>query len=429
MCPFQDQDTVFLLAFAIIMLNTDLHKSNASSSSSRKQRKKMTKLEFLNNLRGVDVNEDISKDYLSEVYDSIEAHPISMLIKSDDSVAGSLGFSFHEAAPVQKLPSLEGSLTEAVKNAKLSEELLRGMSVHVHPFYTVDDFGRSLGYSGRRDALADVARSVIATTWHHFHGLIHAVLDAAHLDPRGMEMSLDLLQYALCITICLDMPMERSAFTTQLARFKMFRELRGNRFSTQVHQAYKSEEWYVRLESNCSDPKDDDAKLFALADVRDMIQQLHDSLRIDVNAKREMNCVVRRIRQGEFLLNDPTRFFLREGDLAKRGSRMGRSTKYRFFLFSDVMIYAKASTSTDDFKIHEELPLHLMKITDWFPDNRQQMKTAFQIHHPRKSFIVFAESVEDRQSWVKDIREAIKTEVERLTTLENARIAAASVER
>jgi PH domain len=185
----------------------------------------------------------------------------------------------------------------------------------------------------------------------------------------------------------------------------------------------------VKLEMNCADPTDDEAKLYALADVHDMILELHDLFRIDVDAKREMNRVVRRIRQGEFLLNDPTRFFLREGDLVKRSNRTGRSTSYRFFLFSDVIIYASATTSHDNFKIHEELPLHLMKITDWFPDRRQQMKKAFQVHHPRKSFIVFADSVEERQSWVKDIREAIAKEVERLTHLENARLAAASVER
>lgn len=388
----------------------------------------MTKSEFLNNLRGVDNHESISREYLSEVYDSIEALPISLHMTDGPSAHDSLDSSFRDESSEEKL-GLDVALTEALQNAKMSEELLRGVSVHEHPFYTIEDFSRQLGYEGQNDALADVVRSVVATTWHHFHGLIHAVLDAAHLDPRGMELSLDLLQYALCTTICLDMTMERMAFMTQLARYKMFRERRGDRFLTcREHQAYKSEAWYAKLEMNCTDPRDHDAKLVALADVRELIEDLRDSLHIDVTAKREMNCVVRRIRQGEFLLNDPTRFFLREGDLNKRGNRTGRCTKYRFFLFSDVLIYAKASAG-DDYKIHEELPVHLMKITDWFPDKRQQMKTAFRIHHPRKSFIVFCESVEERQEWVKDIRRSIEEEVGRLTYLENARLAAAAVER
>ena len=75
-CPFSHQDTVFLLAFAVIMLNTDLHRANVDQG--RKKRKKMTKTEFLNNLRGVDNSADLSKDYLSNTYDSIAAKPIEM---------------------------------------------------------------------------------------------------------------------------------------------------------------------------------------------------------------------------------------------------------------------------------------------------------------------------------------------------------------
>jgi hypothetical protein len=42
-CPFLDQDTVFLLSFAIIMLNTDLHKqSSPPTGKKHQQRKKMT---------------------------------------------------------------------------------------------------------------------------------------------------------------------------------------------------------------------------------------------------------------------------------------------------------------------------------------------------------------------------------------------------
>jgi len=33
-CPFNDPDTIFLLSFAIIMLNTDLHKTSSFITSS-----------------------------------------------------------------------------------------------------------------------------------------------------------------------------------------------------------------------------------------------------------------------------------------------------------------------------------------------------------------------------------------------------------
>ena len=58
------------------MLNTDLHR--ASTDQGKKKRKKMTKEEFINNLRGIDQGQNIDKDYLTMMYDNIAAFPIEM---------------------------------------------------------------------------------------------------------------------------------------------------------------------------------------------------------------------------------------------------------------------------------------------------------------------------------------------------------------
>ena len=73
-CPFHHQDTIYLLAFAIIMLNTDLHKMSVDNK--RSSRRKMNKAEFMKNLRGVDTS--ISTQYLSDIFDKIEGQPIEM---------------------------------------------------------------------------------------------------------------------------------------------------------------------------------------------------------------------------------------------------------------------------------------------------------------------------------------------------------------
>ena len=70
-------------------------------------------------------------------------------------------------------------------------------------------------------------RNAVGVMWHHFHGIVNTTLETAHLDSKGLESCLDVLKYALCATICLDMPMERAAFVTQLARVKFFKETRG----------------------------------------------------------------------------------------------------------------------------------------------------------------------------------------------------------
>jgi hypothetical protein len=139
-----------------------------------------------------------------------------------------------------------------------------------------------------------------------------------------------------------------------------------------------------------------------------------------------MKQVASRIRNGEILLNDPSRAFVREGDLTKKHQLAGRSSTYRFFLFSDVLVYAHKSAQ-GDYKVHEELPLHLMKVEDY--DNtvtNKSRKSSFHIHHPNKSFLVVAASPTEKQWWVDDIRDSIKKEVKRKARMEGARKAASA---
>ncbi|ESN90479.1 hypothetical protein HELRODRAFT_166150 [Helobdella robusta] len=62
---FKSADTVFLLAFAIIMLNTDLHNPNI------KPKKKMKMEEFVKNLEGVDGGNNIDRNFLTHLYENI----------------------------------------------------------------------------------------------------------------------------------------------------------------------------------------------------------------------------------------------------------------------------------------------------------------------------------------------------------------------
>ena len=82
--------------------------------------------------------------------------------------------------------------------------------------------------------------------------------------------------------------------------------------------------------------------------------------------------VARKITNGQILLNDPTRYFVKEGELAKKCNRTGRNVRYTFFLFSDVLIYAHQNAGM--YRIHGELPLHLMKIMNLGNGNEKLKK-------------------------------------------------------
>lgn len=81
-CPFHHPDTVHLLSYAAILLNTDLHRANTDN---KKKNKKMTKEEFCNNLKGADQGHNINKDYIGRIYDNIKAMPIELAVESSEA--------------------------------------------------------------------------------------------------------------------------------------------------------------------------------------------------------------------------------------------------------------------------------------------------------------------------------------------------------
>jgi Sec7 domain/PH domain len=399
-CPFKDQDTVYLLVFAIIMLNTDLHKSD---STSRKPHKKMSKLEFTNNLRGATQSESVARDYLSIIYDSIEANPIQLHTISDTD-------SFAKESQIQSLDNIW-------KNVAVADSLLRGLSVHNFRFATVDDLKECLECPDQQ-ALAELTRSCVAKTWHHWHGALNTCLENAHLDPQGMEPAVDILLYALTATVCLNMPMERSAFLSQLVRLRAFEERRQGRWVSPPDNSHRKEQWYIELEEASAGGTE--KKLWALETIYDWIQSLKAALRVDVRHKVEMTEAVAELNDADFLLQDPARSFIQSGNLMKKSGRTGRTTMYRFYLFSDVLLYA-SKDANGRYKIHEELPLHHMKIVDWFPPFQKNRKIMFEIHHPTKTFQVVCLSEDSRKSWVENIRASILLEMERKIVMEAAR--------
>ncbi|XP_077404092.1 IQ motif and SEC7 domain-containing protein 1 isoform X3 [Vanacampus margaritifer] len=62
---FRNPDTIFILAFAIILLNTDMYSPNV------KPERKMKLEDFIKNLRGVDDGEDIPRETLVGIYERI----------------------------------------------------------------------------------------------------------------------------------------------------------------------------------------------------------------------------------------------------------------------------------------------------------------------------------------------------------------------
>ncbi|KAI8286882.1 Protein transport protein SEC7 [Colletotrichum sp. SAR11_240] len=78
---FANADTAYVLAYSVIMLNTDLHSSKIA--------KRMSKEEFIKNNRGINDNADLPDEYLLGIYDEIASNEI--VLKSEREAAAAAG--------------------------------------------------------------------------------------------------------------------------------------------------------------------------------------------------------------------------------------------------------------------------------------------------------------------------------------------------
>jgi len=92
---FPSADVAFILAFSIIMLNTDLH------NPAIKEDRRMTKEGFVRNNRGICDGQDLPEELLISIFDRIKKYPISL--KEDDDARERAGDS--KGANSNGLPS------------------------------------------------------------------------------------------------------------------------------------------------------------------------------------------------------------------------------------------------------------------------------------------------------------------------------------
>lgn len=218
-CPFQSADAAYMTSYAIIMLQTDLHKANVG------RRKRMTKDEFIANTRHI--APELSRDHLSEMYDSILQHPIAELLflpSSSASTTATRASGPNKAAgpPLAEDPARQEALTAAANRQEMAtalrgaDELLCGLAVYPDRFSSV---GVTVHLS------PDVVKLMFDSVWNALHLLIQSVLEkASQLEPEAVMVVLDILMYAVSASTFLDLSVPAQAFAVQLQKFKQHQE-------------------------------------------------------------------------------------------------------------------------------------------------------------------------------------------------------------
>jgi hypothetical protein len=385
-CPFKKEDTVHLLAYAIILLNTDLNNVNLDKKGKKRQR--MSKEDFFKQLRGCDDGNDIDKGYLSRIYDNIAAQAIELVVKTPtnkpaDEAAGTNPqyYTLSGVAPEVRAAEERKFIREMCASLRDSEDLLRSLSNFSFLFVETK-------------ISMDLVSFMFESVWFHFHATAEALLHNEATDIFVKIAALDILSYALTCSIFLDLKVERMTLVGLLNDFRIVCESLPYASNVQRSPRIPDNSWYEDVENAYAA-----TALETISKLHHLFVYLKDILQENEHYEKTRQIADKFEKKTRIMENNL--YFIRQGELAKL-SRGKRATTYWFFLFSDQLIYAHAARG--QYVVHEELSLLDLQVTDVPTDLTM---CSFFVEHPVKSFQVTAENPSVKQAWMRDITQAV----------------------
>lgn len=193
---FQSADTVYVLAFSIIMLTTDLH--------SPQVKHKMTKEQYIKMNRGIsDSKSDLPEEYLSTIYDEISEHEIKM--KNNSGM-------LQQAKPTGKQAFITEKRRKLLWNMEMevisltATNLMQSVSHVKSPFTSAKHL--------------EHVRPMFKMAWTPFLAAFSVGLQDCD-DPEIATLCLDGIRCAIRIACIFHMSLERDAYVQALARFTL----------------------------------------------------------------------------------------------------------------------------------------------------------------------------------------------------------------
>uniref|UniRef100_A0A7N0TCL6 SEC7 domain-containing protein n=1 Tax=Kalanchoe fedtschenkoi TaxID=63787 RepID=A0A7N0TCL6_KALFE len=199
---FSSADTAYVLAYSVILLNTDAHNPMVKT--------KMSPEDFIRNNRGIDDGKDLPEEYLRSLYERISKNEIKM--KEDD-------LSAQQRHPVNsnKISGLDSILNIVIRkrgetNMETSDDLIKHMQ---EQFKEKARKSESVYY-----AATDVVilRFMVEVCWAPMLAAFSVPLDQSD-DEVVIAQCLLGFRHAIHVTAAMSMKTHRDAFVTSLAKF------------------------------------------------------------------------------------------------------------------------------------------------------------------------------------------------------------------
>ncbi|GAB0091813.1 brefeldin A-inhibited guanine nucleotide-exchange protein 1 [Sergentomyia squamirostris] len=188
---FASADTVYVLAFSVIMLTTDLHSPQVKN--------KMTKEQYIKLNRGISDSKDLPEEYLSQIYDEIAGHEIKMK-NTVTKPGGNRQIIINE----KKRKLLWNMEMEAISTT--AKNLMESVSHFKSPFTSAKHL--------------EHVRPMFKMAWTPFLAAFSVGLQDCD-DTEIASLCLDGIRCAIRIACIFHMTLERDAYVQALARFTL----------------------------------------------------------------------------------------------------------------------------------------------------------------------------------------------------------------
>lgn len=142
----------------------------------------------------------------------------------------------------------------------------------------------------------------------------------------------------------------------------------------------------------------------ALTKVEGVNSGINDAMREIANKKKLDEIIANFVADPG--LKAPGRALLKDGVLVKQ-CHNGLANR-KFWLFNDMIVYAKIIPGTDRYLLSEKLPLNKVHLED-LPDNLAcdpPIQYAFELNSNKKSFAVYAPSQDEKVAWMLSVSKA-----------------------
>ncbi|XP_057862656.1 brefeldin A-inhibited guanine nucleotide-exchange protein 2 isoform X2 [Cryptomeria japonica] len=200
---FSSADTAYVLAYSVILLNTDAHNPMVKN--------KMSKADFLRNNRGIDDGKDLPEGYLGSLYDRIVKSEIKM--KAD-----TLTLPSKQPTNENKILGLDSILNLVIRKRgdekvmQKNDELIR----HMQEQFKAKTGKSESVYHAATDI--EILRFMLEVCWAPMLAAFSVTLGQTDDEVSTFEC-LQGFRYAIQATAVMGMQTQRDAFVTSLAKF------------------------------------------------------------------------------------------------------------------------------------------------------------------------------------------------------------------